>query len=319
MDPLSDIFRSLRLSGGVFLDARFTAPWCVTAQLTPEDCRAFLPKPASLIAYHVVTAGEMLVSVGDAAPIRVRAGEIALLPRNDRHEMASAPGIGPVTAGDLIQPPVNGGLARIEHGQGGAETRMVCGFLASEDQVNPLLGTLPHILTLDVRKAASRPWIEASVRFAADALASGQPAGSDVLSRLSELLLVEAVRHYAASLAGDDTGWVKGLADPQIGRALALIHRNAAEPWSAETLGRKAGLSRSAFVDRFRALVGVPPIRYLTRWRLQTARLQLRESRKSVSQLAHAVGYESEEAFSRAFKREFGLSPARWREQSQAA
>jgi AraC-like DNA-binding protein len=171
------------------------------------------------------------------------------------------------------------------------------------------------VLTLDVRQGMSRNWIEASVRFAAAELAGGMLASSSVMSRLSETLFVEAVRHYSSTLADENAGWLKGLKDPQVGRALALIHQNIRTPWSAETLAREVAMSRSAFMDRFTTLVGIPPIRYLTVWRLRTAKLQLRETGKSVSQLAHSVGYESEEAFSRAFKREFGLSPVRWRAQ----
>ena len=153
------------------------------------------------------------------------------------------------------------------------------------------------------------------MRFAAGELTKGILASSGVMSRLSELLFVEAVRAYAATRANQETGWLKGLADPHVGRALALIHQKSNVPWSAEALAKEVALSRSAFVERFTALVGMPPIRYLTLWRLETAKLNLREARGTIAQLAHSVGYESEEAFSRAFKREFGLPPARWRDQ----
>jgi AraC-like DNA-binding protein len=319
MDPLSDVLRSVRLTGGVFLEAHFTAPWCVTAQISPEDCRPFLASVSQVIAYHFIVEGSLLVSVAGEPSIHVHAGEVVLLPRNDFHALASGPGLAPVRAGTLIQPAADGGLARIAHGGGGEPARVICGFLGTEDAYNPLIAALPSALKLDVREAASRGWIEASVRFAAGELAAGKLASSDVMSRLSELLLVEAVRQYASTLADNETGWLNGLRDPYVGRALALIHGDIGAPWSAETLAREVALSRSAFMERFRTFVGVPPIRYLTIWRLRTARLQLRESRKSIGQLAHAVGYESEAAFSRAFKREFGLSPARWRERTPQA
>lgn len=315
MDPLSDVLRSVRLTGGVFIDARFTAPWCVSANMSAEDCTPFLANPTQLIAYHVIIEGRLLLSIDGEPSIEVQAGEIVLFPRNDSHRMASGPGIVPVRAGTLIQPSAEGGLARISHGGGGAATHLVCGFLATEEGYNPLIAALPRVLTLDVRQGTSRDWIEASVRFAAGELAAGRLASSSVMSRLSETLFVEAVRHYASALPDEDTGWLKGLKDPHVGRALALIHRNISASWSADTLAREVALSRSAFMDRFSSIVGIPPIRYLTVWRLQTAKLQLRETAKTVGQLAHGVGYESEEAFSRAFKREFGLSPAHWREQ----
>jgi AraC-like DNA-binding protein len=225
----------------------------------------------------------------------------------------------PVSVAKLIQRSASGGLTRLTHGGGGASTHIVCGFLGSEEGYNPLIASLPRVLTLDVRQGMSRDWIEASVRFAATELAEGKLATSSVMSRLSELLFVEAVRNYSSRLGDQAVGWLKGLRDPQVGRALALMHQRIGEPWSAEVLAKEAALSRSAFMDRFTSLVGMPPIRYLTVWRLEIAKLQLRETAQSIGQLAHSVGYESEEAFSRAFKREFGLSPARWRDGNNPA
>jgi AraC-like DNA-binding protein len=316
LDPLSDVLRSVRLMGGVFIDAHFTAPWCIATDLTLKNCRQFLEQPAQLvqlIAYHVVIEGKLLVSMAGEPAIEVCAGEIVLFPRNDRHVMASGPGMEPVSVARLIQRSANGRLTRLTHGGGGAPTHIVCGFLGSEEGYNPLIASLPRVLTLDVRQGMSRDWIEASVRFAATELAEGKLATSSVMSRLSELLFVEAVRNYSSRLGDQAVGWLKGLRDPQVGRALALMHQRIGEPWSAEVLAKEAALSRSAFMDRFTNLVGMPPIRYLTVWRLEIAKLQLRETAQSIGQLAHSVGYESEEAFSRAFKREFGLSPARWR------
>jgi AraC-like DNA-binding protein len=318
MDALSDVLRSVRLTGGIFLDAHFTAPWCVSAQLRAEDCKPFLTAPTQVIGYHVIFEGRLLVGLDNEPPMTVGAGEIVLFPRNDNHTLASGPGLQVINTDELIQFSPDGGLARIVHGGGGAATRMVCGFLGTDGGYNPLIAALPRALTLDIRKGTSRDWIEASVRFAANELASGRVTSMDVMCRLSETLLVEAVRQYASTLTDAETGWLKGLRDPHVGRALALIHRNIAVPWSIEGLAREVALSRSTFVERFTELVGTPPFRYLTIWRLQTAKQQLAESTKSIGQLAHSVGYESEEAFSRAFKREFGLSPSAWRDQQAA-
>jgi AraC-like DNA-binding protein len=315
MDPLAEVLRSVRLTGGIFLDAHFTAPWCVHTKLRGEDCKPFLATPTQMIAYHFIIDGTLVVSVEGEPAVEVCAGEIVLLPRNDAHTLASAPGLEPKSARDLIQPFVEGGLARVCHGGGGDAVHLVCGFLASEELHNSLIAALPGILKLDVRQGASREWIEASVRFAANELTEGRHASSSVMSRLSELLFVEAVRNYSSTLGDQDVGWLKGLRDQHVGRALTLMHHNIKRPWSVEDLAREVALSRSAFVDRFTALVGIPPIRYLTVWRLQTAKLNLRETRATIAQLAHSVGYESEEAFSRAFKREFGQPPARWRDQ----
>jgi AraC-like DNA-binding protein len=315
-DPLSDVLHAVRLTGGVFVSAHFTAPWCVSVSVTPEDCAPFLGRPIHVIGYHVVVEGRLLLGLEEEPSFEVRAGEIVLFPHNDPHTLASAQGIRPVSARKLIRPCPEADLPRIRHGGGGAATRIVCGFLASEETYNPLFATLPKVLKIDFRDAASRGWIEASVQFAASEMAQGRLASSSVITRLSELLLIEAVRQYSSTLPEEEVGWLNGLKDPQIGRAVALIHHKLDQPWSAQALAKEVALSRSAFVERFTSLVGTPPIRYLTGWRLRTARQTLRETSKTISQVAHAVGYESEEAFSRAFKREFGLPPARWRDQN---
>ncbi len=319
MDPLSETLRSVRLSGGVFLSGHFTAPWCIRVSIAPADCAPFLQNPTQMITYHFVSKGKLLVGVEGQPAFEVTAGEIVLFPQNAPHTLACEPGLEPVSAGQLIHRSEDGGLHRILYGGGGAATEIFCGFLASDDAHNALMSTLPKALKTNVREGATREWIEASVRFAAAELAKGRLATSSIISRLSESLLTEAVREYSATLAEGEAGWLKGARDPQVGRALALIHHDLAAPWSVETLAKEVGVSRSAFVDRFTSLVGMPPIRYLTVWRLQTAKHGLRETGKSIAQLAYSVGYESEEAFSRAFKREFGLPPARWREQNSAA
>lgn len=316
MDPLSEVLFAVRVRGGVFLSAHFTAPWAVGASMAPADCAAFMGTPAQVIGYHVVAEGRMLVMLEDEAPLEVAAGEIVLFPRNDPHILASEEGLKPIPVRNLVQRPPEGELTQLSYGGGGAATRIICGFLASDDTSNPLMLTLPRTMKIDVREGASRAWIEASVRFAAGELAEGRLASSSVISRLSETLLTEAVRQYSARHGSENQGWLKGLKDPQVGRALALMHQKPSAPWSAESLASEIGLSRSAFADRFTSLVGMPPMRYLTVLRLQTAKMNLRETRKTIAQLAYAAGYESGEAFSRAFKREFGLSPAQWREQS---
>ena len=315
LDPLGEVLRSVRLTGGIFLDTHLSAPWCVRTHVRAEDCKPYLTAPTQIIAYHVVIDGSFFIGLEGGPALEVHGGEIVLLPRNDVHILASAPGLKPESARDLIRPAIcESGLARISYGGGGDAVHFVCGFLATDQLHNPLISGLPSMLKVDVRESAARDWVEASARFAANELMEGRRAASGVVSRLSELLFVEAVRTYSLTLGDQALGWLNGVADQHIGRALALIHRNFSDPWSVETLAREVGLSRTAFVDRFTALVGMPPIRYLTVWRLQTAKLNLRETQTPIARLAHSVGYESEEAFSRAFKREFGLPPARWRD-----
>ena len=319
VDPLSSVLQAVKLSGGVFLEARFTAPWCVTSSIEAEDCRPYLTDPAQLIAYHYVIEGRLLLQIEREPPVEVSAGEIVLFPRNDEHVMASSTGLQPIRAGTLVQPSQNGGLARIEHGGGGALTRIVCGFLGGSEARNPLISALPRALKLDLRDGRAREWVEASVRFAAQELALGGLAAAGVVARVAELLLVEAVRSYAAALPADEAGWLKGLRDPYVGRALALIHGELGRAWTTEALAQEVGLSRSAFAERFTEAVGMPPMRYATHWRMQLAKQELLEGRKPLAQIAFAAGYESEAAFSRAFKRELGEPPARWRDRRPSA
>lgn len=313
LDPLGEVLRSVRLTGSIFLDSQFTAPWCVFTKVSAEDCRPYLAAPTQIIAYHFILEGRLLISVGDNA-IEAHGGEIVLLPRNDAHTLASGSGLEPKNARDLIQPAVDGGLAQVRDGGGGESVHLVCGFLAHDQPHNPLIAALPSILKIDMGVGKARDWIEASMRFAASELAATAHTQPSHVVRLSELLFIEAVRNYSQTLGKQNGEWLKGFTDPYVGQALALIHTQIQAPWSVEALAKKVGLSRSAFVDRFSTMVGAPPIRYLTTCRLQSAKLSLRETSMTIGQLANSVGYESEEAFSRAFKREFGLSPARWRD-----
>jgi AraC-like DNA-binding protein len=315
MDALSDLLRVVRLSGGVFLDAEFSAPWCVAAQVGAEDCRLVMVEPARVIAFHYVVAGRLLLQVAAELPVELRSGTIVLLPRNDAHTLASETGLQPVSGDRLMQADPGGGLARIRYGGGGESAHIVCGFVGTEARHHPLIDALPSTLVLDLNGKPAGEWISSSFRYAAGELAAVRAGSAIVLAKLSEAMFVEAVRCYLETLPADRRGWLAGLRDPVVGRALALLHTQLARAWTAEELAREACLSRSAFADRFTALIGVPPIKYLTTWRMQVAAQRLRESRRSMAQIAADVGYESEAAFARAFKREFAMSPAQWRKQ----
>ena len=315
MDALSDLLRVVRLSGGVFLDAEFSAPWCVAAQVGAEDCRLVMVEPARVIAFHYVVAGRLLLQVAAELPVELRSGTIVLLPRNDAHTLASETGLQPVSGDRLMQADPGGGLARIRYGGGGESAHIVCGFVGTDARHHPLIDALPSTLVLDLNGKPAGEWISSSFRYAAGELAAVRAGSAIVLAKLSEAMFVEAVRCYLETLPADRRGWLAGLRDPVVGRALALLHTQLARAWTAEELAREACLSRSAFADRFTALIGVPPIKYLTTWRMQVAAQRLRESRRSMAQIAADVGYESEAAFARAFKREFAMSPAQWRKQ----
>lgn len=311
MDALSEVLRVIRLTGGVFLDAAFTAPWCVVSRVGPEDCPAN-ELPPDVVAFHYVLDGRMLVHADGTAPLEVRAGQMVLLPRNDPHLLASDAGLPPADADPLVQR-VEGGLMRIEHGGGGAATRLVCGFVGADVRRHPLLEALPSVFALDLNGKPCAEFVAASFRYAAQEVASGRAGSETVLAKLSELLFVEAVRQYADTLPAQQKGWLSGLRDPAVGRALALLHARIAHPWTSEELAAAAGLSRSAFAERFTQLVGVPPITYLTDWRMQVAATRLRDSARPIAQIAAETGYESEATFTRAFKRAMDVAPGRYR------
>jgi AraC-like DNA-binding protein len=316
MDALSDVLRVAHLTGGVFLHAEFSAPWCIAARVGPEHCAPLLGPASHLIIYHYVVEGDLRIRVdgADGEDLVIGKGEVVLLPRNDLHLMGSDLSLPPVAGGDIIQPPKDGGLYSIHHGGTGARTRMICGFLGcASAEGNPVIATLPSLLKLNVEQGGAAEWIRTTFQYAAEEVATGRPGSVTVLAKLSELLFVESVRRYAEGLPDGQTGWLAGLREPYVARALALLHRDIARRWTVDDLGREIGLSRSALADRFIRLIGMPPMHYLANWRMQVATQKLRNTSASLAQVAKIVGYESEAAFSRAFKKEFGTAPATWR------
>jgi AraC-like DNA-binding protein len=316
MDALSDVLRVAHLTGGVFLHAEFFAPWCMSARVPIEHCAPALGPASHLIIYHYVVEGELRVRIDGAgeADHHLAAGELVLLPRNDPHLMGSDLALPPVKGRDIIRPPSGGGLYSIRHGGNGERTRMICGFLGCDSaKGNPVITTLPPLLKLNVEQGGAAEWIRSTFQYAAEEVAAGRPGSETVLAKLSELLFVEAVRRYAEDLPDSHIGWFAGLREPHVARALALLHRDIARRWTVDDLSREVGLSRSALADRFMRLIGVPPMHYLGNWRMQVATQKLRNTSASLAQVATMVGYDSEAAFSRAFKKAFGMAPATWR------
>jgi AraC-like DNA-binding protein len=313
VDAFSDVLRVIRLSGGVFLEADFTAPWCISGKVSSDDCKPFLEAPRHIIASHFVAQGSMRLQPEDGDAIEVGEGEIVLLPHNNAHTFGSELNPVPVPAAEIIQPPQDGGLARIVYGGGGAATQLLCGYLGCDTPFSPLLSALPAVLKVNVRSTPSGAWIESSFRFAASEIAAGRLGSTTVIAKLSELLFVEAVRQYVGGLPAQRNGWLAGVRDPHIGRALAVLHARPTEAWTAESLAIEVGMSRSVFAERFSSLVGQPPMHYLAMWRMHMAVQYLREGRGSLAQIGAAIGYDSESSFSRAFKRQFGVSPGGWR------
>jgi AraC-like DNA-binding protein len=321
MDALSDVLRVAHLTGGVFLHAEFSAPWCMATRVAPEHCAPLLGSASRLIPYHYVVEGELHVRVEGEEAFVLRPGEVVLFPRNDPHLLGSDLALPPVMGRDIMQPPKDGGLFSIRHGGDGARTRLVCGFLGGDSaHGNPVISALPAAIRLNIEEGGAAEWIRSTFRYAADELAASRPGSEAVLAKLSELLFVEAVRRYAETLPEGQTGWLAGLRDPYVARALGLLHRDLGRSWTVDELGRQVGLSRSALAERFTHLIGAAPMHYLANWRMQVAAQELRDTGASLAEVAQTVGYESEAAFSRAFKKAFGTAPATWRRsRSQAA
>ena len=314
MDALSDVLRVAHLTGGVFLRAEFFEPWCIEAQLNSEHCEPFLGQTSHLILYHYVVEGRLRVQVEGEEPFELAAGEVVVFPRNDLHLLGSQLDLRPVASSDVIVPPTDGGLCVIRLGGNGARTRLVCGFLGCDHvEGNLLISTLPRVLRLNVEEGSYAEWIRSTFQYAADEVATGRPGSETVLAKLSELIFVETVRRYADTRPEGETGWLAALRDRYVAQALALFHRDIARSWTVDELGREVGLSRSALAERFTRLIGMAPMHYLANWRMQVAAEKLRNSSASLAEVASTVGYESEAAFSRAFKRAFLTAPATWR------
>lgn len=318
MDALSDVLRAVRLSGAVFLNAEFSAPWCVEGRTDAVLFAAFLPASRRLISYHLVVEGSLFAQLSgdDTSAIEVFAGEIVVVPQGETHVLGSASGLRPHPFAEVARDELEtnaGEVMKLAYGGGGAKTRIVCGFLACDDVLsNPLIASLPRIFKVDVRKGGSA-WLESSLRFAAEEAGASRAGGAMVLAKLSELLFVEAVRRYVDTLSEGEKNWLAGLRDRFVGCALRLLHAKPAHAWTVDELAQEVGLSRSALAQRFTGFVDQPPMQYLARWRLLVAAQQLRDGAASITDVAAGVGYESEAAFNRAFKREFGLPPAGWR------
>ncbi|MFJ1259591.1 AraC family transcriptional regulator [Cupriavidus sp. CuC1] len=319
MDAVSDVLRVVRLSGAVYLNGEFTAPWCVLGEADAALCDAFLPRSERVVSFHLVTEGSCWARLADdpMSAIHLTAGELLVVPQGESHIMASVLDLSPVLVGPLLATQLEKAprqVMRLSYGGGGAGTRLVCGFLACDDTLsNPLLSALPRIFKIDMRNDPRSAWLDASLQFAAAEAADWRVGTEIVLARLSELLFVEAVRRCIDALPADKKGWLAGVRDRFVGRALSMMHARPAYAWTVDELARKVGLSRSALAQRFTELLGQPPMQYLAHWRLQIAAQELRGGSKSVGAVAEHVGYESEAAFNRAFKREFGMPPAGWR------
>lgn len=320
MDALSDALRVLRLDGAVFLDAEFTAPWCVLSKSDRPIARP-LPAGGNVLFFHLLTEGRCQVRLAAGGEtLKIEAGDVVLLARDADHVLGSDLQLAPQMSDDLVRPATASGLMRIVHGGGGETTRFACGFLICDERLSrPLLEALPRMVRIPIGEGPATTWVRGLMQAGTQETAAARPGGDTVLAKLAELLFVEALRRYIELLPDGQTGWLAGLRDRYVGRALGLMHERPGHPWTVDELADRVGLSRSALAQRFTEMVGQPPMQYLTRWRLTVAAQRLRSERSSLASIAAESGYDSEAAFNRAFKRELGTTPAAWRRNGGAA
>lgn len=315
MDTLSDVLRAIRLTGAVFFAVDASAPWVAETPEASVIGPHIMPGVEHVIDYHVVSSGSCWAGLLDEPAIRLGAGDVVVFPQGDPHVLSSAPGmrgevsIEPHRAAAQAQLPLSLSI----HGGGHERAQVICGFLGCDARpFNPLLAALPRLIHLPA-SGASDSVLRRLVELAVAESSTPKPGGECVLSRLSELLFVEVVRRYVAQLPPENVGWFAGLRDDSIGRVLHELHQRPAHPWSLEELAKEVGMSRSVLAERFAHLVGMPPIQYLTQWRIQLAASLLRTSKAGLAEIAERVGYGSEAALSRAFKRSVGIAPALYR------
>ncbi|HEY1465275.1 MAG TPA: AraC family transcriptional regulator [Terriglobales bacterium] len=319
MDVLSEVLKVVKLEGALFYNGEFSAPWSVRAAPSRGVAQHFVPGAEHVIIYHLLTEGRASLRLDDGTQITLNAGDIVMIPHGDSHIMENGRATETLDDSAHLPDTLSQGLRVWRIGGGGEVTRFVCGYMACEPRLSQVfLSGLPSLFKVNIRNDASGRWLENSIRFSvnqADASRAGEAA---MLAKLSEVLFVETLRSYIAHLPPEQTGWLAGARDSEVGKTLALMHRNPAHPWTIASLAKEVGVSRSVLAERFRHYLNEPPMSYLTRWRLQLGAQMLASTSYSVAQIAAEVGYESEAAFNRAFKREFTIPPARYRSKSRS-
>jgi AraC-like DNA-binding protein len=318
MDALSELLRVVKLSGAMFYNSSCSAPWCLRSPKSSSFLPYIRAQASHVIEFHHITEGTAYVRVGEETTPLV-AGDIVMMPHGDAHEMGAGHG-GPPIDGQAALPALWAG--RIEFatfGGGGPVTGLVCGYLACDGQLlKPVLTGLPRVVRVNIRTNPSDEWLDNMLRHAVSQAAAAMPGSGVILAHLAEVLFTEVLRRYLLSLPEGRTGWLAGAGDPAVGRALAALHSKPAHDWTIDELAQEASISRSALTEKFTRYLGVAPMAYLTDWRLELGAEALRTTSRSVQSVALDVGYESEAAFNRAFKRKFAAPPARYRREARA-
>jgi AraC-like DNA-binding protein len=274
---------------------------------------------ADSLMFHVVTSGRCWLEVEETEPRLLQPGDLALVPHGEGHRLASQPGIAAAKLFDLPRELVSERYEILRHGGGGAATNVVCGAVRFDHPAaHRLVKLLPKVIGVDASSSPQTDWIQNTVRFIAVEAKELRPGGETVITRLADILVIQAIRSWIEQDPAAQTGWLGALQDKQIGRAISLIHRDAARAWTVASLAAEVAMSRSAFAARFSELVGEPVMHYVGRWRMHLALTRLKEDDSPLGELASRFGYQSEAAFSRAFKRFLGVSPGAARRNADA-
>lgn len=313
-DLLSDLLGSMQLSGMVLFRAEFREPWSVVTPDSRQLARVLPFRTEHIIPFHVIATGGCHLELPEREPVWLGEGDAVLLPYGDSHRLAGREMAGPVQVGQLLPPPPWNDILVVEHGGSGANTRIICGFLQCDELLfHPILRHLPALLHVRPDAAPADNWLADTIRHTAREASKPMPGSRCMLPRLTELMFVEILRKHIQELSVDEVGWFAAFKDPIAGAALKCLHAAPFHDWHLETLARQVGASRTVLAERFNHLLDQPPMQYLAQWRLQLAAQQLKTSELPIKTIADRTGYQSEAAFSRAFKRHFGSPPGDWR------
>jgi AraC-like DNA-binding protein len=316
---VAGLVAGLRLQGAIFLRGEYTESWAYVSLPAADAAAILAPGATRVLLFHVVASGRCWIEVPGGERHWANGGDVIVLPYNHEHRMGGTREAVAVSVASLIDPPPWEQMPMINHGEGGPATSLVCGYLVCEDAMfDPRLGLFPPVFVVSPPAGPARDWVRASIEYAVQQTTQVAVDHFEAPTRVSELLLAEILGLHLASAPAASHGLARASRDPVLRPALAAIHGSPAEKWSVGSLAQEAHVSISLLDERFRQVLGLPPIRYLTGWRMHIAEDLLRSSDLSVAAVARKVGYESEEAFSRAFKRQHGRAPSLWRVQGPA-
>ena len=314
MDAFSEILSGVKLNGAVFFTAEFSAPWGFSAPASKQMADRLAPGAAHFLLYHLVVDGGAVVEMADGQLLELNSGDVVIFPNGDAHHMCSKGARPPFPNYGINEKIKSRDLNPLHAGGGGETSRFVCGYMTCDPYLSrPILNGLPPVFKVNIRTDRAGQWLESSILHLVEEAVSGRVGSEAMLAKLSEALFVDTLRRYVTALPEQQWSWLTGARDPIVGKSLSLMHRRIAHPWTIASLADEVGISRSALVERFTRYLSEPPMAYLTRWRLQLAARSLERTSRGVAEIAGDVGYESEAAFNRAFKREFGQPPGRYR------